>query len=145
MMDPQAMADACAAAMLRDDASTRSLGITIDQIAPGQARASMEVRPHMANGHGMCHGGLLFTLADTAFAFACNSYNQRVVAQHCSITFLRPAKVGMRLEALAAQRQRTARSGLYDVVVREAGGADIAEFRGHARALGQRFFEEPAP
>jgi acyl-CoA thioesterase len=137
-MDAQAMADACAAAMLHDDASTRSLGITIDQVAPGQARASMEVRAPM------CRGGLLFTLADTAFAFACNSYNDRVVARHCSITFLRPAKVGMRLEALATERQRAGRSGLYDVVVREADGADIAEFRGHSRSLGQRFFEEPS-
>ena len=89
----------------------------------------------MTNGHGPCHGGFIFTLANSAFAFACNSHGQRAVAQHCQITFLSPAQRGMRLVAEARERQRGERSGIYDVTVRTEAGDVIAEFRGHSRSI----------
>jgi acyl-CoA thioesterase len=140
--DPQALAQACADRMWEDDASGQALGIAVEQVAPGQARLTMAVRDDMVNGHGICHGGFLFLLADSAFAFACNTYNQRVVAQQCSISFVRPAQRGMRLVATASERQRAGRSGIYDVTVAAADGQVIAEFRGNSREIGGRFFEE---
>ncbi|MDE2577124.1 MAG: hydroxyphenylacetyl-CoA thioesterase PaaI [Rhodospirillales bacterium] len=142
--DPQALARACADAMWADDLSTQALGMAIEHIAPGQARMAMEVTAAMTNGHGICHGGYIFTLADSAFAFACNTYNERVVAQHCSITYLRPGRRGMRLVASAIERSRSGRSGIYDVTV-SADEHVIAEFRGHSRSLGRKFFEDDAP
>ncbi|MBU6498819.1 MAG: hydroxyphenylacetyl-CoA thioesterase PaaI [Rhodospirillales bacterium] len=142
--DPQALARACADAMWADDLSTQALGMAIEHIAPGQARMAMEVTAAMTNGHGICHGGYIFTLADSAFAFACNTYNERVVAQHCSITYLRPGRRGMRLVANAIERSRSGRSGIYDVTV-SADEHVIAEFRGHSRSLGRKFFEDDAP
>jgi acyl-CoA thioesterase len=95
----------------------------------------MPVRDDMTNGHGICHGGFIFTLADSAFAFACNSYDQRTVAQHCAVTFLRPGTRGDTLTAHAVERSRTGRSGIYDVTVRNGQGQVVAEFRGHSRAI----------
>lgn len=141
-MTPEALARACAEAMWAEDPGTRSLGMTLEHVGPGTARIAMTVRPEMVNGHGLCHGGYIFTLADSAFAFACNTYNERVVAQHCAITFLRPAKLGMRLVATAAERSRAGRSGIYDVTVTGGDGTVIAEFRGNSRGLGTKFFEE---
>lgn len=89
----------------------------------------------MANGLGLCHGGLIFTLAVTAFAFACNSHGRHAVAQHCAITFLAPGRIGMRLVAEAVERNRAERIDIYDVTVSDATGAVIAEFRGHSRTL----------
>jgi acyl-CoA thioesterase len=89
----------------------------------------------MMNGHGICHGGFIFTLADSTFAFACNSYDQRTVAQHCAVTFLRPGLRGQRLTAHAVERSRTGRSGIYDITVRDDQGEVIAEFRGHSRTI----------
>ena len=89
----------------------------------------------MVNGHGLCHGGYIFTLADSAFAFACNSHNQRHVAQHCQITYLAPGRLGMRLIAEARERHRGERSGIYDVTVKTEAGETIAEFRGHSRSI----------
>jgi acyl-CoA thioesterase len=134
--DPQARAEAAADAMWSDDRASAGLGMVIERIAPGAAILAMTVSEAMVNGHGICHGGFIFTLADSAFAFACNSYNERTVAQHCSITFIRPAKLGDRLVAEAVERSRTGRSGIYDITVRDAGGRVIAEFRGHSRAIG---------
>lgn len=128
--------------MWADDPASKSLGMALEHVAPGEARLSMEVRADMVNGHGMCHGGFIFTLADSTFAFACNTYNERVVAQHCAVTFLRPARLGMRLTAVAAERTRAGRSGIYDVTVTAPDGAVIAEFRGHSRGLGQPFFQD---
>jgi acyl-CoA thioesterase len=142
--DPQALAQACADSMWADDASSQALGMAIEQIAPGQARLAMMIGAQMVNGHGICHGGYVFILADSAFAFACNTYNERNVAQHCSVSFIRPARLGMRLVAVAQERQRAGRSGIYDVTVTAEDGAPVAEFRGHSRALGRKFFEEPA-
>lgn len=122
-------------AMWAEDNASRGLGMTIEAIGPGSAALSMTVRPEMVNGHGLCHGGFIFTLADSAFAFACNSRGQRHVAQHCQVTFVAPGRLGMRLTAVAQERQRAERSGIYDITVRDEAGAVIAEFRGHSRAI----------
>lgn len=122
-------------AMWAEDNASRGLGMTIDAIGPGSASLSMTVRPEMVNGHGLCHGGFIFTLADSAFAFACNSRGQRHVAQHCQVTFVAPGRLGMRLTAVAQERQRAERSGIYDITVRDEAGTVVAEFRGHSRAI----------
>ena len=102
---------------------------------PGAATMAMTIQPHMTNGHGMCHGGYIFLLADSAFAFACNSHGQRNVAQQCQVSFLAPGKLGSRLIAEAHERHRAERSGITDVTVRDETGAVIAEFRGHSRSI----------
>lgn len=142
MRAPADLARACADAMLRDDRATHALGIVLDHVGPGSARMSMRVRPDMVNGHGICHGGFIFTLADSAFAFACNSYGDRAVAQHNAITFVRPGRDGEVLVATAEERGRSGRSGLYDVRVTGADGSVVAEMRGHSRLSGGRFFAE---
>jgi acyl-CoA thioesterase len=121
--------------MWAQDRASQALGMEIVSVGPGEATLAMTVRPDMTNGHGTCHGGLLFTLADSAFAFACNAYDQRHVAQHCSVTFLRPGRAGERLTAQAVERAREGRSGIYDVTVRDEAGAVLAEFRGHSRSV----------
>ncbi len=100
----------------------------------------MTISEPMVNGHGTCHGGFIFSLADSAFAFACNSYNQRTVAQHCSITFLAPGKLGDRLVAKAGEASRMGRSGIYDIDVFNQDGVKIAIFRGHSRTVKGEFF-----
>ncbi len=131
----QAVAEACAKAMWVDDRASQALGMVIERIAPGEAVLSMTVREDMANGHGICHGGFVFALADSAFAFACNTYDQRTVAQHCTVTYLRPGRRGDRLTAHAVERSRSGRSGIYDVTVSDAAGETVAEFRGHSRTI----------
>ena len=127
-----------AARMYADDQATRALGISIEEVGPGRAAARMRITAEMTNGHGIAHGGYIFLLADTAFAYACNSYGPVTVAQGCEITFLRPATDGDELTASAAERARLERSGIYDVTVRRADGQVIAEFRGHSRTVPQR-------
>jgi len=133
--DPADIAQASADAMWAEDKASRALGMKLERVAPGQAVLSMSVGVDMVNGHGLCHGGYIFTLADSAFAFACNSYNQRQVAQHCQISYLAPGRLGMRLIAEARERNRTDRAGIYDVTVKTDAGETIAEFRGHSRAI----------
>ena len=133
--DALTLAKRCAEAMWENDRASRSLGMEILDIAPGRASLSMSVVEAMTNGHAMCHGGFIFALADSAFAFACNGYGPRTVAQHCSVTFLRPAQLGDRLVAECVERSRAGRSGIYDVTVRRADGTVIAEFRGHSRSI----------
>ena len=128
-------AAACAAEMWAQDRASQSLGMRIDDVAPGSAKLSMPVRADMTNGHGICHGGFIFTLADSAFAFACNSHGPFAVAQHCSISFLKPAKLGERLRAEASERVRAGRTGIYDITVSNDGGEIIAEFRGVSRSI----------
>lgn len=135
MSDATLLAQRSAEAMWALDTATRSLGMQIDRIEPGVAVLSMMVNESMVNGHGTCHGGYIFMLADSAFAFACNSFNQKNVAQNCQITFVAPGQLGMRLVAEAQMRQRAERSGIYDVTVRSDAGETIAEFRGHSRAI----------
>ncbi len=140
--DPQALARACADAMWAEDNASQGLGMVLEAVGPGTARMAMQVAPHMTNGHGMCHGGFIFTLADSAFAFACNSHNERAVAAQGAITFLAPAQRGETLRAVAEERHRAGRSGVYDVRVTGEDGRVIAEFRGHSRTLGQHFFKD---
>lgn len=121
--------------MYAEDAASRALGITIDGVGPGRAVARMTVTSTMINGHGIAHGGYVFLLADTAFAFACNSYDQRTVAAGCDIVFLDPARAGDELVAEAAERIRAGRSGIYDVTVRRVDGSVVAELRGRSRTI----------
>jgi len=134
-LSPDDLARACADAMWQEDQASQGLGMEIVEIRAGQATLAMTVQPHMVNGHKIAHGGFIFTLADSAFAFACNSHNERTVAAQGAITFLRPGKLGDRLIATAREVSRSGRSGIYDVRV-TAGEAVIAEFRGHSRSIG---------
>ncbi len=135
ILSPQALAEACAKAMWDDDNATRHLGMELISVAPGEATLSMVVTEAMTNGHGTCHGGYIFTLADSAFAFACNTYNQRTVAQHCSVTYIAPAFKGDRLKATAREVSRRGRGGIYDIAITNQEGEQIAEFRGHSRTV----------
>ncbi len=136
----QAVAQACADRMWAGDAASRGLGMALDRVGPGTACMSMTVTPAMLNGHGTCHGGFIFALADSAFAFACNTDGMASVASSCAVSFLRPARAGDRLVADAAERHREGRGGIYDVRV-TCGEAVIAEFRGHSRTTGARVLE----
>jgi len=129
-LSPAAVADAVAQAMYSRDQASQHLGIRLLGIGPGYARLSMVVRPEMLNGHHACHGGLIFTLADSAFAYACNSYNQNTVASACHIDFLAPAREGDTLEAEAVEQSLSGRTGVYDITVRNRAGQSIALFRG---------------
>ena len=133
--DAAEVARLSADALWKDDEASRSLGMTLDKIAPGHAVISMKVGVNMVNGLGSCHGGFIFMLADSAFGYACNSGGQRHVAQNCQITYLAPARLGARLTAEARERYRADRAGIYDVTVRNEAGEVIAEFRGYSRAV----------
>jgi acyl-CoA thioesterase len=134
-LSPDDLARACAEAMWKDDDASQGLGMEIVEVRQGQATLSMTVMPHMVNGQRIAHGGFIFLLADSAFAFACNSHNQRAVAAQCDIAFLRPGRLGDRLVAVAREISRSGRSGIYDVRV-SVDDVVIAEFRGHSRAIG---------
>ncbi len=129
------LARACAEATWREDDASKGLGMEIVQVRPGEATLTMTIQPHMVNGQRIAHGGFIFLLADSAFAFACNSHNQRAVAAHCDISFIKPGKLGDRLVATAREISRTGRSGIYDVRV-SVGDTAIAELRGHSRTMG---------
>lgn len=124
-----------AEAMWAEDRASRELGMRLDDVALGTARLSMTITASMTNGHGICHGGFIFALADSAAAFAANSRGEPVVAQHAAITFTRPGRVGELLIADAAERMHAGRSGMYDVRISAADGELVAEFRGHTRTL----------
>lgn len=141
--DPDALARAVAQAMWDKDLASRSLGMSLDAAGPGTATLSLTITAVMTNGHKTCHGGYIFTLADSAFAFACNSYNQNTVAQHCSVTFLRPAFEGDRLTASAREVSRIGRGGIYDITVTNQNGEHVAEFRGHSRTIKGMPIPEP--
>lgn len=134
-MTAEELAKAAAQAMWDGDHASQDLGMTLDHVAPGEATLSMTITKSMSNGHGNCHGGFIFALADSAFAFACNSYNQITVAQHCSVSYLLPGRLGDNLTATATEVSRSGRSGIYDVRITNQDGAHIAEFRGHARTV----------
>jgi acyl-CoA thioesterase len=135
------LARACADAMWKDDDASSALGMEILNIKAGEATLAMTIQPHMVNGQRIAHGGFIFTLADSAFAFACNSRNDRAVAAHCQITFIRPGKLGDRLVAVAREISRSGRSGIYDVRVTAADEV-IAEFRGHSRTIAGTWLPE---
>jgi acyl-CoA thioesterase len=134
-LSPDDLARACAEAMWNEDDASKGLGMEILQIKAGEATLTMAIKPHMVNGHGIAHGGFIFLLADSAFAFACNSRNERAVAAQCNISFIRPGKLGDRLIATAREISRTGRSGIYDIRV-SVDDTVIAEMRGHSRAVG---------
>ena len=122
-------------ALYARDLAAQALGIEILDVAPGAVRVAMVVRSDMLNGHGTCHGGMLFALADTAFAFACNSYGEAMVAAGASIEFLAAAARGERLIATASETSRSARHGIYDVAVARPSGEPVAHFRGRCARL----------
>ena len=133
--DAAEIARLSADAMWAGDEASKGLGMEVLEVGPGRALLAMTVTERMLNGHGSCHGGFIFSLADSAFAFACNSHGSPAVAQHCTVTYVAPGRLGMRLMAEAQERQRGERSGIYDVTVRDETGTIIAEFRGHSRTL----------
>jgi acyl-CoA thioesterase len=133
-LSPDDLARACAEAMWKEDDASSGLGMEIVDIGPGRATLTMIVRPEMVNGQRIAHGGFIFALADSTFAFACNSHNDRAVAAQGNITFIKPGKLGDKLVATAREISRSGRSGIYDVRV-TVGETVIAEFRGHSRAI----------
>ncbi len=134
-MDELERARRCADKMYENDAASRALGISIDIPAPGAAVARMEIREDMVNGFDVCHGGLIFTLADTAFAFACNAYDRLTFAAAADIEFLRPARRGDALEARAREDYRGSKTGLYSIEVRNQRDEVVAMFRGRSATL----------
>ena len=140
----QERAEKSARAMWENDSASQGMGMRIESIAPGRAVLSMNVEERHTNGHKICHGGFIFTLADSAFAFACNSYNKSTVAQQCTINFLAPAGLGDHLTADAREIHLAGRSGIYDITVTNQSGTRIAEFRGMSRTIKGQLFEEEA-
>lgn len=131
----QALAERVVRAMYERDAASRGLGIEIVEVRPGFVRATMLVRPDMVNGHDIGHGGFIFALADSAFAFSCNSYNTITVAAGATIDFLAPAHKGDRLTATATELWRSKRTGLYEITVTNQQGTTLALFRGRSHQL----------
>jgi acyl-CoA thioesterase len=143
VLSGQQVATRAAEALWAGDAASRALGMEVTDVAPGRATVRMTVREDMVNGHAIGHGGLTFTVADTAFAFACNSYNRSTVAARCEISFRAPTRIGDVLVATAVERSREGRDGVYDVEVR-VGETVVAELVGHSREIrGVLFEEEP--
>lgn len=130
-----ALARRVAQTMFDRDAASRGLGMRVEDVGPGHARLSMVVRPDMLNGHGTCHGGFIFTLADSAFAFACNSRNEATVAAGCSIEYLRPVREGETLMAIAQELALAGRSGVYDITLVDSTGQPVALFRGKSARI----------
>jgi acyl-CoA thioesterase len=139
--DSDEVARRSAAAMWAEDRASQALGMRIVDVGPGRATLEMPVREDMVNGHAIGHGGLTFTLADSAFAFACNSYNRRAVALSCDITFRAPTHLGDILTASAVERSREGRDGTYDVTVRNVTGV-VAEFVGKSREIRGTLYQE---
>ena len=140
----QERAERAAAAMWAGDAASQALGMRLVAVGPGRAVLEMTVRDDMVNGHAIGHGGLTFSLADSAFAFACNSYNRTTVAHQCEIRFTAPTRLGDVLVAEAAERSREGRGGVYDVTVRR-GDTVVAEFVGRSLEIRGTLFEEDDP
>lgn len=141
-LSAQSRAERSAQVMWDNDAASKGLGIVLERVAPGEADVSLQVESRHLNGHGICHGGFIFTLADTAFAFACNSYNLATVAQHNSITFTNAGQPKSKLLAQAREVSRQGRSGIYDVTVVDDKGVQVALFRGHSRTIKGTLFNE---
>jgi acyl-CoA thioesterase len=133
---PERIAADCARAMYAADVASQALGITVSEVSPGRAVVRMAVTAAMVNGHGIGHGGYVFLLADTAFAFACNTYDERTVAGGAAVEFLRPVRLGDVLVAEAVERHRSGRNGLYDVTVRRLGSGPADRVIGAAVADG---------
>ncbi len=140
--DPQTRAQAVGDLMYPEDNTARDLGIAIVSIGPGRATLRMTVRPEMTNGHGICHGGYIFLLADTTFAYACNSHGQRAVAASAQIDFLAPGQRGDVLTAEGVEQQVAGRTGVYDIRVVRGDGSTIALFRGKSATIKGTFFDD---
>ncbi len=143
-LDPQAVAELAGKTMYERDPASQALGMTLDAIRPGYARMSMRVRADMLNGHATCHGGFIFTLADSAFAFACNSYNFNTVGAGCTIDYLAPGREGERLVAEAVEQALAGKTGVYDVTVKNEEGRTIALFRGKSHRVSGMVVETAA-
>lgn len=141
-MTPKERAEKSAAAMWRDDNASPWFGMVLKDVDEGTATLTLTVAEHHTNGHGICHGGVIFALADSAFAFACNSRNQSTVAQHNTITFVAPGKLGDVLAATAQEVSLSGRSGIYDVRVTNQNDDIIAKFRGCSRSIRGALFVE---
>ena len=141
-MTPKERAEKSSAAMWSSDNASKWAGMEIAEVDAGRAVLQLTVEAHHCNGHGICHGGVTFMLADSAFAFACNSRNQATVAQHNVISYTAPGRLGDRLIATATELSLTGRSGIYDVTVTNQDGTKIAEFRGFSRAIKGQLFDE---
>jgi acyl-CoA thioesterase len=133
--DPQALAELAGKTMYERDPASQALGMTLDAIRPGFARMRMRVREDMLNGHGTCHGGFIFMLADSAFAFACNSHNFNTVGAGCTIDYLAPGRAGDVLVAEAVEQALAGKTGVYDVVVTDQDGRKVALFRGKSHRV----------
>jgi acyl-CoA thioesterase len=140
--DRQRTAERAVEALWRGDAASRELGMIIESCGPGRATVTMRVRSDMVNGHRICHGGLIFALADSAFAFACNSYGDNTVAAGASIDFLAPGREGDVLRAVATERWRAGRSGLYEIEVRNQRDEMVALFRGRSHRVAGRLIDD---
>ena len=136
-MDKLEMAQRCKDVLWKSDKASPALGIKITVAEAGTATAMMEIREDMINGFGGCHGGLIFTLADTAFAFACNGYNEQTVAASCHIDFLRPTALGDELKAIATEDYRGRKNGYYTITVQNQGQELVALFRGRSSSIGK--------
>ena len=141
-LTPKERAQRAAKTMWQTDDASNWFGMEIVDVGEGQATVSFKVQSHHCNGFGICHGGVTFALADSTFAFACNSRNRRNVAQHNTITYLAPGKLGDTLTAVAKEVSLTGRNGIYDVKVMNSDHHVIAEFRGHSRQVDGQVFEE---
>jgi acyl-CoA thioesterase len=133
--DPQALAELAGKTMYERDPASQALGMRLDEIRPGYARMSMRVRPDMLNGHATCHGGYIFMLADSAFAFACNSHNFNTVGAGCTIDYLAPGREGELLTAEAVEQALQGKTGVYDVTVTNEEGRIVALFRGKSHRV----------
>ena len=143
-MDAATLAKACSAAMHENDHAAQAMGIEITEVGPGSATLTMTVRKDMLNGHAMSHGGFMFALCDTAFAHACNSYNRVTVASGCTIDYTAPGFEGDVLTAVATERQRKGRTGVYDVTLTNQNNETLAYFRGKAYQIQGQLVEVPA-
>jgi len=141
MSESKALAQACYQQLWQNDHASQHLGIEMQQVDEGHACITMSVKQFMLNGHGTCHGGFLFAMADSAFAFACNSDNRPTVASGCSIDFIRPAKADDLLTATAKRLSRGRRTGLYDVEITNSDRKTIAQFRGRAHQVGSHIID----
>jgi acyl-CoA thioesterase len=134
-MDPHATAEAVRHGMFENDAASKAMGMQVEEVGPGFARVSMIVRPEMLNGFRICHGGLITTLADSAFAFGCNSYNEMTVASGIVVDFLAPAHEGDRLVAECHEVSRAGRTGVYDIKVTNQHGKTVVVMRGRSHTI----------
>ncbi len=136
MLDAQALAELAGKTMYERDPASQGLGMALAEIRPGYARMTMTVREDMLNGHRICHGGFIFMLADSAFAFACNSHNHNTVGSGCAIEYLAPGQLGDVLTAEAVEQTLSGKAGVYDVKVANQDGRTIALLRGKSHRIG---------